>query len=169
MASQQTTNDVMFQIGRMSQPVHIVSYGNKFDDANKNTKAASVMVFDADTVSSIHQRELEVSVAYPGMRLVSCIGAPVQHPETGVTGFLVRLKLTTNERCYHIHEDAPGAAPSLDKLCSGHTAVLQCRRIGWTYKDSCGITIYANLVRGLGVESKLWASHVHATSSVVWA
>lgn len=169
MASQQTTNEQMFQIGRMSAPVHIVTHGSQFDDAKKNTKAASVMVFDSDTVSSIHQRELEVATAYPNLRLSSCIGEPIQHPETGVTGFLVRLKLTKNGRCYRVHDNAAGAAPSLDELCAGHTAVFQCRSVAWTYKDACGITVYANLVRGLGVETKLWESPVQATSSVVWA
>lgn len=170
MAAQQPSNNdtMMFQVGRMASPVHIVSYGSSFDDPQKNTCSASVMVVDAETLGEIHRLELEVSTAYPNMELKSCIGEIVEHPENGSIGHPMRVKLTTNKRCYRAH--AKGAPRSLDELRAGHTVVLQCRSLAWTYKDqTCGITVYGNLVRGCGEASSLWASPAQASSAVVWA
>lgn len=168
MAAQQfTSNTAFFQIGRMATPLHIVTIGSQFDDPKKNTCSASVMVVDPDTYAEISQRELEVSMAYPNMELKSCLGELVANPDvTEVGGHPLRLKMTTNKKCYRAH--GVGAARTLDSLRTGHTVVLQCRSLSWTYKNTCGITVYANLVRGTGESTTVWTP-AQSASDVVWA
>lgn len=171
MAAQQqqqfSSDDALFQLGRMATPLHLISTGSPFDDPKKNTATAQVMVLDQDTFAEITMRELEVSSTYPNMELKSCIGDLVPHPVAGeVGGHPLRVKMTKNKKCYRAH--GAGAASSLDSLHCGHTVVLQCRSLPWTYKNTCGITIYANLVRGTGESPTSWAPAA-AASDVVWA
>ena len=151
----------------MSSPLHVVSIGSPFDDPKKNTCSATLMVVDAETYAEIHRRELAVSITYPNMELKSCLGESVENPEDGSIGHPLRIKMTNNKKCYRAH--GHGAAASLPMLRGGHTIVLQCRSLAWTYDNkTCGITVYGNLVRGTGEESTRWASPAQATSDVVW-
>jgi hypothetical protein len=172
MASTSSTDDGYtenFQVGIMAAPAMILSVGNpQFDTVDKKLSDCKMLITDSTTIQVIHELEVKIQTKYPGMVLDSCFGEELKNPDDGTAAYPLRVKMTKLERCYRV-KDAwqTGAAPNLSLLDYGHTVVVKCRAREWTYQDKCGITIYVNLLRGIGAVPHPWGLQPKA-DSVEW-
>lgn len=153
------TNNMSLQVGQSKMPAQIV-WGAHARDAGKKNNSVKVLVsaLDSETLQLISKMEAEVARNNQGLELNSCVGPAVTNPSNpDESGHVLRLKLTKNYKCY-LAQDAweTGAAPTLDTLDYGHLCLFKCRAVTWTYKNACGITLYANLVNGVGMAPQPW-------------
>jgi hypothetical protein len=145
-----------FQVGRKSRPAQILYCEAGVYDQNKSTISGKVLIIDPESVLSIRSLEEKQAHDHPSLALNSCLESVI-NPDTGDEGWALRVKFTRNPRCYRSNNPwQTGAAPTLDLLAYGHTVLMQCREQGWCYQESCGITVYANLIRGVGAVAEPW-------------
>lgn len=166
-------NTQLFQVGSSAYPAQIVWAAHPRDAQKKNNSIKVVVrVEDDATLSMITKLEEAVALANPGLELNSCVGELVRNPHNiDETGFGVRLKLTKNGKCYKATDPwESGAAQALEGLEYGHLCLFKCRAMPWTYKNACGITLYANLVNGVGSEPQPWGrADLPQKAAVQWS
>jgi hypothetical protein len=158
MATFAEKSNVVFQVGTMLEPAQILTLGGQFD-AKKKVNSCRVVVCDQASIEAIRKLEADTQAANPQSALNSVIGVVGAHPISGQAGYEVRVKMTKNEKCYRADKPwTSGAAPDLSLLGHGHTVIMKCRSSSWKYEDSCGITIYANIVKGIGANVVPWGA-----------
>jgi hypothetical protein len=147
-----------FQLGRTLDPAQILTCAAGVYDADKANISCKILLTDLDSLEHIRQLEAASQAAHPELLLNSTIqDDAVLHPDTGTAGYVVRIKMSRNPRCYRATNPwTTGAAPTMNLLDYGHTVLLQCREQEWVYQAGCGITIYANLIRGVGAVAVPW-------------
>ena len=175
-----STKNMLLQLGQMKAPLQMVWTAHPRDAAKKvNGIKVLVSSKDMQTIECVKAAEAEVQALYPQLELNSCLGPLIINPEDpDETGYLMRVKLTKNSKQYYVVDPwVCGAALDLDGLAYGHTCVFKCKFAPWEYKGGCGITIYANMVRGIGRVPQPWgrpektggASPQEAAGSVDWS
>jgi hypothetical protein len=169
MANASSSNDDTFQVGLTANPAQIISIGGVYDE-HKKLNSCRLLVCDAESLIAIRALEAQTQSENPHLTLDSCIadGSEVDPNNPANTGYVVRCKVTKNEKCYRATDPwGTGAAPELSLLAYGHTLVAKCRMRPWTYQENCGITIYVNLLRGIGVNNAPWGLPVKGDGPVV--
>jgi hypothetical protein len=128
------------------------------------------LIRDTESLVAIRAIEAQVEKEHPELKLDSCIANDLQVDpnDPSNTGAVIRCKVTKNEKCYRAADPwSTGAAPEMGLLAYGHTLVVKCRSRPWTYQGNCGITIYVNLLRGVGVNNTPWGLPVKPEGAVV--
>lgn len=162
-----------FQLGRLNAPVQIV-WGAHERDANKLTSSVKLLVTDEASLEAIREYERRVAEEKPGLTLNSCIYDEIKDPNSEQTGYIVRAKMTKRPESYVVVDPwVSGAALTLDGLNYGHTVCMLCNAVQWEYKGSCGVTIYANTIKGIGRVEVPWGRDpvkqaVAKNSAMVW-
>lgn len=141
----------------MDAPATIQSHGTEYD-LKKMTNSTVVIISteDADTLDFIRQQEASVARENPDFQLHSVLRDEIKHSELPMTGVPCRVKMTKKSSAYSAQNPGEGAAPNLEALGCNHLLVAQCRAQPWCFNNMCGITIYCNVVRGLGVLASPW-------------
>lgn len=175
-----STKNMLLQLGQMKMPLQIV-WGAHARDADKKVNSVKLLVsaHDQQTIGCVQAAEAEAQALYPNLKLNSCLGPLITNPDDpNESGYLMRVKLTKNSKQYYVVDPWDcGAALTLDGLGYGHTCVCKCKFSPWEYKSGCGITIYANMVKGVGCVPQPWgrpekeggASPQEAVGSVDWS
>jgi hypothetical protein len=159
-----------YQLGRAAFPAQVLSVGGSPYDVGKSSTSCRMLITDVESLDAIRSYEISQALLHPTLQIESVIDPEVRiHPDTGLEGYCVRIKMTKNEKCYRTGPVPwqSGSALTLHDLAYGHLVLLQCRHQGWVYQGRCGLIIYANLIRGVGASAVPWGLDDKAPS-VEW-
>ena len=141
MSSTQGSPYVGIQIGKLALPAQIKYHGYPgVDESKQKTRSAEVYIFDEETIETLRKYEASVQSEWPTLSLNSIFSE-----EEGNT--CIRMKFTKLSERFSSEVDG---VKSLEDLQYGDLFLSKSNVKKWQMGGSCGIVLYANIVKCVG-------------------
>lgn len=154
-----------FQLGRIQAPAQVLRHGGYPSEAMAKNRSAKVYVTDPDTIAFVHRLEKQACEKYPECKLNSSI-VSTETLADGRPLCLLRTKFTKKQRCFRT--DVPQHVEKLDEIGYGDLILAKCSVSDWSMEGQCGIVIYANIIRCVGVSTNP-AGERYESNAMEWS